>query len=167
MREASPRIRGLVGMVALAAAILLAAGCGSSSDDEVAVQTGSLSKAAFIKKADAICQTVRTEFTNDYIKFVKSRKAKKYDSQSTEDFLGELVELVIEPHFENEIQQIAELGAPQSYSTEVKLYLDTVEGELELAQEDPIKVTGATTPFGKAKAAAEKVGLNGCAESLT
>jgi len=165
MWEASQRIRGFVAMAALTAAVLLAAGCGSSGD-EVKVETGSLSKAAFIAKANAICKAVRTEFTNDYVKFVKSRKAKKYDSQSTEDFLGELIETVVQPHFESEIDQISALGVPSDYAPQVESYVEAVQEEVDEAQNEPTKLTESSAPFGKAIATAEKAGLDGCAESL-
>jgi hypothetical protein len=166
MREASSKLRGLVAMAAMVAALLLAVGCGGSGDHEVTVQTGSLSKAEFIKKADAICKAVRTEFTSDYLKFLRVHKAKKFETQSTDAFLTEVVDSVIQPHFESEIQRIGALGAPEDYATEVESYLDALKGELEVGQEDPTKLTEAQAPFGKAIATAEKVGLNGCAESL-
>ena len=47
-------------LLLMAAMLAFGAGCGDSDGNEVDVQTGSLSKAEFIKKADAICETSRT-----------------------------------------------------------------------------------------------------------
>lgn len=163
MREELRSLRGGLALVAAIAALLLAVGCGSSgsSGDEVTVKTGSLSKTEFIEKAEAICKAVRSEFDTEFANFLRSQKPKPRDAA-----IEELVNSIVRPHYEQEIQRIGELGAPKGYAPEVASYLEAVKQRLDEGQEDPTVFTKTPEPFSKAIAVARKAGLDGCAESL-
>jgi hypothetical protein len=160
----------LFAVAATVAALLLAAGCGSSSgssgDGEVTVQTGSLSKAAFVKKADAICESARAQFDTTYASFVKAHTSELSDKQKEAALLGEMVNSVIPPPFEQEIAQISELGAPDGYASEVASFLNAVQKRLAELQENPAQLSASPYVFKKAEDAAKKAGLPGCAESF-
>lgn len=171
MWEALSSIRGRLSLAAAIAALLLAAGCGSGSGDtstvtvgKITVQTGSLSKDEFVEKANEICKTTRKEFQTAYAKFLQEKESK---APSKTVLVEELVKTVALPHFEQEINQIGELGAPQDYANEVGSYLSALKERLDEGKQNPLGLVTSTSTFKQAAAAAEKAGLNGCAESLS
>jgi hypothetical protein len=158
-------------IAATVAALLLAAGCGSSSNgsssDEVTVQTGSLSKAEFAKKADAICKAARTEFLAKYTSFFKAHESEFGNAKEQKALLGELVETLLVPNIEGEVKQIGELGAPKAYAPEVASFLDALQKRLGEARDEPTVLTATATPFEKAERAAAKAEMQGCSESFS
>jgi hypothetical protein len=155
--------------VALLVALLFAAGCGSSGNSEITVQTGSLSKAAFIKKADAICEAARTEFLAKYTKFLeaKTKIVNSEDQQAKEVLLSEILESLLAPNIEGQITKISNLGAPSSYAPEVADFLNALQNRMEKAEDDPRGFTTTPTPFVRAENIARKAAMNGCAESFS
>ena len=167
MRGGVLNTRGAFLLLATVAALILAAGCGSSSNDEVTVQTGSLSKAAFIKKADAICEAARTEFLAKYTTYVKGHKSDIVDPQKQDAVLGEVLETILAPNIETQITQISELGAPSAYAPEVADFLNALQTRLDKAKENPAGLTTTPTPFVDAENVARRAAMNGCAESFS
>ena len=170
MRGGALNTRGIFLLAALLAGLLLAAGCGGSSGssgDEITVETGSLSKAKFIAKADAICEGARTEFLQKYTSFVEAHKADLGDKQKEEALLGEMLETILGPNLEGQIKQISHLGAPKDYAPQVEAFLSALQQRIDEAQGNPVELTATATPFKKAEDAARKAGMNGCAESLS
>lgn len=163
------KARGVFLLCAVLAALLfVAAGCGGgSSDPGVEVQTGSLSKAEFIEKADAICAAARTEFLAKYTSFLEAHKAEATDPKKQEALLGEVLESVLGPNVEGQIEKISNLGAPAGYAPEVKAFLLELQERLDEAQEDPTGLTSSATPFKKAEDAAKRAGMKGCSESFS
>lgn len=158
--------RGFFLAAATLAALLLAIGCGSSSDPEVTVQTGSLSKAEFIEKADAICAAARSEFETKYASFFKAHEADFKKKQSATATLDEAIQSTIAPNLTKEIEQISELGAPSAYAPKVASFLNTLQSQLQEVEDEPTKVSATPYPFKKTEDVASKAGLNGCAESF-
>lgn len=162
-------IRGVFVVATVVAALLLAAGCGSSDSsgsDEVTVQTGSLSKAEFVKKADSICEAARSEFLTKYTSFVEGHKSDIGDEQKEVALLGEVVDSYLAPSVEKQVEQISELGAPKAYAPEVASFLNALQKRTEEARDEPTGVTKTPYPFKKAENIAAKVGMKGCAESF-
>src|SRR5215212_6301463 len=95
--------RARIALLVAMAALLSAAGCGGSSNDEVAVETGSLSKAEFIAKADAICKAARTEFLAEFTRFAKAHKSEFLDPKKQPAVFGEMIDVFIAPNIEGEI----------------------------------------------------------------
>lgn len=162
--------RGLFVVAATVAALvaLLAAGCGSSSSDpEVTVQTGSLSKAEFVKKAGTICETARTEFIAKYVAFFKAHESELGDKEKEQVLLSEIVESLLAPSVEGQIKQISKLGSPKPYAPEVASFLNAAQERLAEMQDDPSQLTATSTPFKGVEKAAAKVGIKGCSESFS
>jgi hypothetical protein len=162
--------RGFFLLAATLAALLIAAGCGSSGgDDEVTVQTGSLSKAEFIEKADSICKAARTEFLAKYTSFIQAHKSEigQGDKQKEEALFGEVVESVLAPNIEKQIKQISQLGAPESYASEAAVFLNILQDRLDEASANPAGLTATPFPFKKAEDAAKKAGMAVCGESFS
>jgi hypothetical protein len=159
--------RGTFVLVAIVTTLLLATGCGGSGSSEVTVQTGSLSKAKFIEKADAICKAARTEFLAKYTRFAESHKAELTDPKQQEAFLSEVLESVLGPNVEGEVKRISELGAPSNYAPEVATFLNALERRLDEAHANPSGLTATPTTFKKAEDAARRAGMYGCSESFS
>src|SRR3954452_9737992 len=109
------RGRGLSLLAALVA-LLFVVGCGGTSDPEITVQSGALSKNEFTEKADAICKAARTEFLAKFTSFAKANKSTLLSENSAEQKAGlaELIDSVLTPNIEGEIANVGELGAPKA-----------------------------------------------------
>src|SRR5215208_5208570 len=123
-------IRGLFAIAATGLALLLAAGCGDSGDDsatgssgdttesssgntaEITVDTGSLSKAAFIKKVEPICRQAMEKFQGQLGAVYEGSRdnPRKPTELSAEE---EYFETDFAETFEDMIDRISALGAPQ------------------------------------------------------
>lgn len=163
--------RGIALLAAMLAGLLLLAGCGGSDGSTTAtVQTGSLSKAAFVEKADAICKAARTEFLSKYESLLKQHKAELFAKNATKEtqeaVIGELVDTVLTPNIEGEIARIGKLGAPKSSAPEVTAFLEALQAKLEEAQDDQSVLGSTQFPFKKAEDIARRAGMYGCAESF-
>ena len=168
----APSARGFLLLVAALVALLIAlfaTGCGSSSSDEVEVQTGSLSKAAFIKKADAICEAARTEFLAKYSKFLETHSSvvNGADQGAKEALLGEILESLLAPNIEGQVTQISALGAPKDFAPEVSNFLNALQARMDKALDNPASFTTTPTPFVQAENIARQATMNGCAESFS
>jgi hypothetical protein len=166
MEGGALKARGICLLAAMLAA-LFAIGCGSSGSDEVEVQTGSLSKAAFIAKADSICETARGEFLAKFTSFAKTHQSELSDSSKQEAAFGEVLETLLAPNIERQIEQIRKLGAPSDYAPEVATFLNALQERLDEASENPVGLTKTPYPFKEAEDLARKAGMNGCAESFS
>ena len=151
-------------------ALLLAAGCGSdddsatgSSDGEVTVETGSLSKAKFVEQANAICQKTKDQFNKEAAQFVEqvSKKPPKPTEGSPEE---KLVEKAVVPNYQNEVDEISALGAPSGDEKEVTAFLEALQQVVDGASEEPASFVQSGGSFGKAPKLAKAYGLSGCAE---
>src|ERR1700741_4109911 len=100
--------RGGIGL-AVAVAVFAAVGCGGGST----VPTSSLSKEAFVKKADAICTKGRERMEKGFAIYLRKNKksiiALRHPSKA--DYEG-LIGGVLIPNLEREIKEIRALGAP-------------------------------------------------------
>lgn len=160
--------KGRASLLLAVAALAVVAGCGGSGSDEVTVQTGSLSKAEFIKKADAICEAARTEFLAKYTKFLETHKsAINAGKPQQEALLTEIVESILAPNIEGQIEQISGLGAPKAYAPEVAKFLNALQKRIEKGKENPNGLLATTTPFVLAENIARRAAMNGCAESFS
>jgi len=130
-------------VAATALALLLAVGCGSDDDsatgssgeEEISIETGSLSKAAFIAKADAICTQTREEFEKEveaaYVEEQKNPPKPTEVSPLVGFYETDFVDL-----YEEQIAKISALGAPQGDEQEIAAYLQGVQDGLTEAEEN-------------------------------
>jgi hypothetical protein len=139
----------LVGALAIAA---LVAGCGGGNDSSssTTVATSSLSKAQFVKKANAICEQGRTKFVN-YL--------------SKEVALPEAIVDVVAPTLEEVTSEIRELGAPKGGESQVEAFLASMQRGTEemVAKRETAKVlSDIEPPFEESAKLAAKYGLDHC-----
>ena len=155
-----------------AAAVLLfvgaLSGCGTSGDDsgEVSVKTGSLSKAEFISRADAICTAARSEFNRQYVAFIQKHKPPPSKAGQI-DWLDQIVETALLPTYEPRIEQIGALGAPDADAEDVSAFLNALSERLDEIKEEPTELSNGLQPFAKPVKLAKAYGLTGCVKSFS
>jgi hypothetical protein len=154
--------KGLIALIAVLTIASLAAGCGG--DDETA--TASLTKAEFVKRADAICDKGNERFQTLYEKYVRAHEndapeiepgGKRTLAQSTE-----ITERALAPVVKQEVDEIRALGAPSGDGRRVAEILDAIEDGLKKVEEDPTVVGNTEEEFSKPHELATEYGLEVC-----
>lgn len=142
------------GVLALCGAAAILSGCGSSGDT-----TAALSKAQFIKQADAICRQADKQQNAALISAQKELKGKKQTQKEQE----ELVTDVGLPPIQEEAEQIADLGAPKGDEDEIAAIVSGIEEAVDKAEADPSK---ALESFARVDKMSTEYGFKDCAEAL-
>lgn len=140
------RAKLLKSTIALLSVGLLVAGCGSSGDSTT-VTTSSLSKQAFTKKANAICERNRNEIV------------------AATGEIPEAIEVAYVPAFESLVEEIRELGAPKGSEAEVEAFLTAMEEDTQTLEEKQGSLSTfqeVEKQFKGSAAAAKKAGLSRC-----
>lgn len=139
-------------LVAAAAAIAVA-GCGSGDSSTSAT----LPKAAFLLKADAICEAAGNEQTT---------KAAVYLEQHQSAKEADLVVPAGIPPLEKETRELRALGLPQGHEEEAEAYLKEMGKALQALKEEPSSALSETdNTYKKANEVGEKLGLVDCARN--
>lgn len=144
-------------------AALLVGGCGSSDDS--GEETVSLTKAQFIAQADSICKEGDEQLAQAIT--VGLEGSGPVSSKAEEEArLKEVVETVLVPAYEERIDQISALSAPNGDEDSIASILSAVQQGLDKAGEQPQGFIGSNARFGQAGKLAKKYGLATCAESF-
>lgn len=143
---------GVLGGIVLLFFALLAAGCGSSSDE-------ALSKSEFLKQANAICKKA----TSAKEKVLPELLQKADPGASLETMRQKAVDTLM-TFYEGAAEEIGELGAPKGDEAKVEAILEAMEEAAADAKSNPQSVFGGAgqLPFRKANKAAESYGLKSC-----
>jgi len=154
------------GVIALAAVVLAVAvaGCGGGGSSSSTISTGTLSKEAFIKKADAICAKGSEELQKGFANYLRKNKksiiALRHPSKA--DYEG-LIEGVLIPNLEKEIEEIRALGAPSGDEERIEGFLTALEEGIEVAEDNPDAVKHSSEAiFGVGSRLAKEYGLEVC-----
>jgi hypothetical protein len=159
--------------VALIVVSFLAIGCGGGGDgdgseagadtsDGVTVETGSLTKAQFVKKADKICIDTKGHFERQAATLGKSIAP----GEITPRVIASLVKSTLIPDYEELIAQIGSIGAPSGDEEQIATFLNAVQETIDYAGENPEKAFESLNLFAKASKLAKEYGLSGCSVSL-
>jgi len=149
----------LIGAVAVA----LLSGCGGGGSDTT-VTTGSLSKEAFVKKADAICTEGNERLQKGFATYLRKNKksiiALRHPSKA--DYEG-LIGGVLVPNLEREIKEIRALGAPDGDEQRIEAIFTAWEEGIEVSENDPEAVKHSSEAiFGIGSRLAKEYGLEVC-----
>jgi hypothetical protein len=146
--------------VAAAMVIALAvAGCGGGGDD-TSTAANSVSKAAFIKKVDAVCKKGTERMQRGILVFLKHHKGVKRPSKAQSE---ELVGSAIVPSVEKEIVAMKALEAPQGDEDRFNAIVSALEEGLETAKENPEAVVASSDAvFGISGRLAAEYGAEVC-----
>jgi anti-sigma28 factor (negative regulator of flagellin synthesis) len=156
------------GLIAAITGVLLAAlvvaGCGSSDSDSSSSdsETPSLTKAEFIKQADAICKTGEKSIETGAEKFAKENNVntEKPTTKQKEEVIVEVVAADIRKQGE----EIGELGAPSGDEEKVEAIVAAVEEGADELESEPKLLIEGENPLAKGSKLAKGYGLKVCGE---
>ena len=131
--------------VALFAAGVLAAGCGSSGSSDP------LTKAEFVQQANSICRENEAERSEGL------RNAAGADPELTE-----LTTEALQP-VQNMAEELGELSPPAGDATEISAIVEAFETGIADVKADPADPTAVIAAFGQANKLAGNYGLVDCA----
>jgi hypothetical protein len=153
-------ICGLALMAALVVGVC-AAGCGSSSNSTSTETTAAISKAEFVAKGNAVCvkgEKAQEAEINAYVK--KHGLENKKPSKAQE---AELVETVLVPNIQSQIDGVKALGAPSGKEQQVSSALELSQQTLEKIEANPELAFGNKDAFAAAGKQLHALGLKECA----
>jgi len=153
-------ICGLVLMAALIVGVCVA-GCGSSSNSTSTETTATISKAEFVAKGNAVCvkgEKAQEAEINAYVK--KNGLENKKPSKAQE---AELVETVLVPNIQSQINGVKALGAPSGEEQQVSSALELSQQTLEKIEANPELAFGKKDTFAAAGKQLHALGLKECA----
>ena len=138
------------------AALSIAAGCGGGDSDSGG---GEISKAAFIKKADAICAKNNERMAKASVALIK----RKNFANPTRAEYEAVVDKALVPGVKREVEELKALGAPNGDEDVVNSMITALEEGVETAERDPKAVsTSSDAIFGIASRLAGEYGLKVC-----
>ena len=151
----------LIAVLAAAAAILMiGAGCGGGSDSSS--DSSSLSKAQFIKQADAICEKGNKESNKEVEEFVEDNNVNT--NKPTKKQQEEVITEVVAPNVQGQVEEISELSAPSGDEKKIEAMVGAVEEGVEELEADPTTLIEGKNPLGKGSKLAKEYGLKTCGE---
>jgi hypothetical protein len=154
------RGRGLIAVLIGVLAIAVAgAGCGGGGESD-ATADDQLSKALFLKKANAVCLRNQEEVTDDYNEFVETHGGPE-TAFGDVDSITEYVDTVMIPSKEQLLDELRELGAPSGDEEKVDAILAAYEEGIEVAEEDPERAVNEGV-FQYVASLARKYALGNC-----
>lgn len=153
-------IWGLVPMAVIIVGVCVA-GCGSSSNSTSTETTAAISKAEFVAKGNAVCvkgEKAQESEINAYVK--KHGLENKKPSKAQE---AELVETVLVPNIQSQIDGVKALGAPSGEEQQVSSALELSQQTLEKIEANPELAFGNKDNFAAAGKQLHALGLKECA----
>jgi hypothetical protein len=143
----------VLGILALAA--LVVTGCGGDSESQT---TESLTKAQYVKQADAICKRQNEKKDAALNKaYEELQKEKTGAGRAGEE---KIIEIALPPIAEM-TEEVAELGVPTEQSEEAEKFVGEMEAAISEVQDDP-SLALDEEPFEGAKARAARLGFKQC-----
>lgn len=153
--------RILLVLLVLGAAAISAAGCGE--DDSTAETTAAISKAEFVKRANAICAKANEELAKTSEEFAKEQNLSEKNSP-TEAQVDQLSKLAL-PTIARQVEELRALDAPAADQGKIDAILSAAEEAVEKGEQDPAAIYGADGgAFAKANRLATDYGLDQCGE---
>ncbi|HWC09415.1 MAG TPA: hypothetical protein VG458_10220 [Solirubrobacterales bacterium] len=118
-----------VSMAIVTAAIIVGCGGGDDTNDS---STATLSKAEFIKEADAICADADEQGQEEAEEFAKENDFSL--EKPTDEQLEEAISAILVPSLNQQAEEISALGAPEGDEEQIEALtasLEDVAGEIE------------------------------------
>jgi hypothetical protein len=151
------RTRGIAVLIGVLAAASIVAGCGGGGDSS---SGPTISKAVFIKKADAVCLQGNKRMEVAFAHFLQENKnVKRPDDAKLEKLVG----TILVPNVKREVKELHALGAPSGDEDRVGEIVKALEEGLETAEGNPqAAVNSSEVVFGIASRLAKEYGLEVC-----
>ncbi len=141
-------------------------GCGGSgdpSDSSTAISTSELSKAQFVKRAEAICVQESTPILPALYKYSEAHPAssKKGDEKAFSDGLRK----IIPPAIQAMADEIRKIGAPSGDEEKIEAFLAALEKDGSAIANDPAMASSEEldSKFRRSGKLASEYGIAGCA----
>jgi hypothetical protein len=153
-------------LVAVAAMIVVCAGCGGGDNGgstTAATATASPTKAAFIKKADALCAKGNTRINLEIEKFAAESKSGTAGSARAQE--EAMLSQVLAPGIGRQADEIASLSAPKGDEEEIEAIVGAIEAGAAKGEKDPSSITVLESKpgaFSEASKLARAYGLQVC-----
>jgi hypothetical protein len=130
---------------------LFAAGCGGGSDDD------SLTKAEFIKQADAICKKAHDGFDKAFNQAFP-------DGQPTQAQLNKFATSTLVPGVQGEIDDVSELEPPAADQDQVDAILEAEQTGVDKVKANPAILSPSVKedPLAKGQQLAKDYGMKEC-----
>jgi hypothetical protein len=135
---------------AVLAVVLVAAGCGGGDDD-------TLTKAQFIKQADAICK----------------KGNKRIDAAAQDIFTGQqqpskaqlttFATDTLIPDVQRQVDEVRALNEPSEDEDQVNAFLDSAQSELDKGKENPLYMTSSKS-FSETNQLGQQYGFKVCSQ---
>jgi aspartate oxidase len=150
----------LAGVMAVA---IVAAGCGSSSDDSTDTVVV-LTKTEFIKQGDAICAKGGEALSEEAEDFADEHNVDT--SKPTKKQKEEVIETVVGPALQTQADELSELGAPDGEEDKVAAVIEALESGAEELEDDPgvLLENSGKGPLDEAKELAGEFGFKDCGQ---
>jgi hypothetical protein len=150
---------GLALMAALIVGVCVA-GCGSSNSTSTET-TAAISKVEFVAKGNAVCvkgEKAQEAEINAYVKKNGLEKQKPTKAQNVE-----IVETILAPNIQSQINGVKALGAPSGEEQQVSSALELSQQTLEKIEANPELAFGKKNTFAAAGKQLHALGLKKCA----
>jgi hypothetical protein len=155
-----------VAAACLALTAMAISGCGSSDSGSTAAATsesagsGPLTKKEFVAQANQICQEHLKEKDKAVTTALKELPRQAVQNPNSKA-LAIFVEQTVIPPYEELIEQLGQLNAPQGEEAAVGKIMTKYEASMKLIEAQPAKAV-TKNPFVSADEAAEAYGLESC-----
>ena len=135
------------------------AGCGGSDDSETSGgEQEALSKAEWVKQADAICTKA-----NDRQEALLQKAAQDVTGSPSKSDQADFVVNAGVPPLREAAASLEELGAPAGEEEKAEAFIDALEKALDEIEAEPVEFSEAKIePFTPVERQAEKLGLEIC-----
>jgi hypothetical protein len=151
---------GTRGVLTIGALLAVASIVGCGSGEDPSTTTGAVSKAAFVKKADAICKQGIERMQRQIFAELRTKNGIRKPRPSEYEAL---VGKIIVPSVRTEIHQLRALEIPDGDEERVDAMIGALEEGLETAEDNPEAVAASSdVVFGIASRLAGEYGLTVC-----
>jgi hypothetical protein len=137
-------------------------GCGDSGHE---LSTSSISKAAFIKKVDAICAKGNERAEADFATYAKKTNftPAKLTKTVSEAEAAEIAKTVLLPAVKQELREIQALSVPSDDQERIEAMLDAIEEGIETTEKIPkVVLEEISVGFGVPNRLAKEYGFQVC-----
>ena len=149
----------LAGVMAIA---IVAAGCGSSSDDTDTVVV--LTKTEFIEQGDAICAKGSKQIEKEADEFAEDNDV---DTENpTKEDQEEVITTVVGPALQTQADELSALGTPEGEEDTIAAIVDALEAGAAELEDNPgsLLEESGTGPLDEAEKLATEFGFKECGQ---
>ena len=148
----------LTGVLLLCLAAVAIGGCGGDSDETASGEAEALTKAQWVKQADAIC----TKANNRQEALLREEVEGATDAPSKSQQADFVVNAGVPP-LREAAESLEELGAPAGEEKKAEAFIDALEKALDEIEAKPLEFAEAkSAPFTPVERQAKKLGLKTC-----